>query len=403
VIAADGAWRPTGDPGDTPRLTSDPAHTGRRLGALLLGYLLTVVGVIVLSPFRFAVPAAWTAHWAVLERGWPADLLLNVVLFLPLGFLGRRIPGLDGGRPGRWLVLGGGCSLAIEAAQLFLAGRYPTATDILANAAGAWLGAWLSDRAVGGLGGGDAAVQRLLLDVPLIGIPYLLVPILWLDGLGMPRDGAGAWVQLPLAAAGGLALAGAARTAEASDRPVRRALLGFVAGWWLVAAAPTWGSAPRLVPLGLGVALLAAVLGDPFWRRLRARNLRLEPIVVAPVLLLVLAHVAGGGSAMVGLPFGEGAEPDRRTLLRWIQVVSVCTLVGYLLAEWRGRRQAPLGRAVVPPMLLGAGLGALLGGGEWLHWLPAAVAAGVGATLYALHRDHVVALRSAGRGIPTRR
>src|SRR5690606_40038322 len=133
-------------------------------------------------------------------------------------------------------------------AQLFLAGRYPTATDVVANAAGAALGAWLSDRAVRSLGGGESAMQRLLLDVPLVGIPYLLVPILWLDGLAMPGDGAGGWLQLPLAAAGGMALAGAARTAEASDRPVRRALLVVVAGWWLVASAATWRSAPRLVP-----------------------------------------------------------------------------------------------------------------------------------------------------------
>jgi VanZ family protein len=372
-------------------------HTGRRLGALLLGYLLVVVGVIVLSPFRFAVPAAWTAHWAVLEPGWSADLLLNVVLFLPLGFLGRRIPGLAGGRAARWLVLGGGCSLVIEAMQLFLAGRYPTATDVVANAAGAALGAWLSDRAVRGLGGGEAAVQRLLLDVPLVGIPYLLVPLLWLDGLAMPGDGAGGWLQLPLAAAGGVALAGAARTAEASDRSVRRALLLFVAGWWLVASAATWRSAPRLVPLGLGLALLSAVLSDPLWLRWRARERRLEPVVVTAVLVLVLGHLLGGGSSAAALPFGADAGIDRVTLLRWIQLVSACTLVGYLLAEWRGRREQPLGRAVVVPACAGAVLGAVLGGGEWLRWGPAALAAGVGATLYALHRDHVVALRAGAR------
>jgi hypothetical protein len=383
-------------------IASDPTHTGRRLGALLLGYLLVVVGVIVLSPFRFAVPTALEAHWAVLEPGWVADLLLNVVLFLPLGFLGRRIPGLATGGVARWAALGGGCSLVIEVAQLFLAGRYPTATDVLANALGAALGAWLSDRAVRGMGGGGAAVHRLLLDVPLIGIPYLLVPILWLDGLAMPGDGAGAWRQLPLAAAGGVALAGAARTAEARNRSVRQALLVFVAGWWLVAAAATWRSAPRLVPLGLGVALLSAVVVDPLWCRWRARERRLEPAVVAVVLVLVLGHLVGGGSTASGLPFGAGAGVDRVTLLRWIQVISLCTLVGYLLAEWRGRREAPLARAMVVPVTFGAVLGAALGGGEWLRWGPAALAAGVGAMLYALHRDHVVALRATGQGTPPR-
>jgi hypothetical protein len=237
-----------------------------------------------------------------------------------------------------------------------------------------------------------------LLDVPLIGISYLLLPILWLDGLAMPRDGMGAWQQLPLAAAGGVALAGAARTSEATARGVRHALLVFVGGWWLVAAAATWRSAPRLVPLGLGVALLAAALADPLWQRWRRQERRLEPAVVVTVLVLVLAHLLAGGSAVTALPFGDGAGVDRVTLLRWIQGVSVGTLVGYLVAEWRGRREAPLARAVMWPVCLGAALGAVLGGGEWLRWLPTAIAAGIGATLYTFHRDHVVALRAVGRG-----
>jgi len=365
---------------------------------LLLAYLLMVVGVIVLSPFRFAMPEVLAAHWAVLEPGWQADLLLNVVLFLPLGFVGRRIRGRASGGIERWFLLGGACSLGIEAAQLFLAGRYPTATDVLANALGAGVGAWLSDGAVRSVGGGDAAVRRLWLDVPLVGIAYLLVPILWLDGLVLADGGADAWSQLSLAAAGGVALAGAARTAEATDRGMRRLMSIVVALWWLVAAAATWRSAPRLVPLGLGVALLAATVADPVWRRWRARERRLEPVVVVAVLLCVVGYLLAGGTTLALLPFGDEAAVDRVTLLRWIKLVSVGTLVGYLVAEWQGRREAALPRAVVLPVSLGAALGIVLGGGEWLRWLPVGLAAGVGALLYAFHRDHVVALRAAERG-----
>jgi hypothetical protein len=359
-----------------------------------------VVGVIVLSPFRFARPEVLAAHWAVLEPGWQADLLLNVVLFLPLGFIGRRIPGGASGGIGRWVLLGGACSLGIEAAQLFLAGRYPTATDVLANALGAGAGAWLSDGAVRGVGGGDLAVRRLWLDVPLVGIAYLLVPIVWLDGLVLSGAGAEAWRQLPLAAAGGVALAGAARTAEATDRGMRRLMSVVVALWWLVAAAATWRSAPRLVPLGLGVALLAAALADPMWRRWRQRERRLEPVVVVAVLLCVVGYLLAGGTMLALLPFGDDATVDRVTLLRWIKLVSVGTLVGYLAAEWQGRREAALLRALVLPVLLGGALGVVLVGGGLLRWLPAALAAGIGAMLYAFHRDHVVALRAAEQGRP---
>lgn len=382
-----------------PRPT-DPTATGSRLGRLLLGYLLAVVGVIVLSPFQFAVPATWTAEWAVLEPGWQAEILLNVMLFLPLGFVGRRLPGWGGGRPAWWAVVGGGLSLVGESAQLFLAGRYPTATDVLANAIGAVLGAWLSDRVVEGMGGGEVGVRRLLLDVPLIGIAYLLMPVLWLDALAMPGSGAGAWLQLPLAAAGGMALAGAARTAEATSRSVRQGLLVIVSGWWLVAAAGTWRSAPRIVPLGLGVALLAALMVDPLWHRWRRRERRLEPAVSAAVLFLLLVHLLAGGSAVDMLPFGDGGAMDRVTLLRWLQSVSLCTVIGYLVAEWRGRREAPLALAAGLSAGVGAALGVVLGGGEWLRWGPAAGAAAVGATLYHLHRDHVVALRRGAERAP---
>jgi len=69
------------------------------------------------------------------DRG-TADALLNMVLFVPLGFV------VDG-RRGIWraVLIGVGVSSLIEIAQAFLPGRYPTVGDIIWNGSGAGVGA----------------------------------------------------------------------------------------------------------------------------------------------------------------------------------------------------------------------------------------------------------------------
>lgn len=69
------------------------------------------------------------------SRG-PADILLNVVLFLPPGFL-------LGLRWSPWVALGAGLLVSggIESAQLLLPGRSSTLSDLIANGLGAGLGA----------------------------------------------------------------------------------------------------------------------------------------------------------------------------------------------------------------------------------------------------------------------
>jgi hypothetical protein len=68
------------------------------------------------------------------------DLVLNVVLFVPLGVA----LAWWGARPGRALAIGLALSVAIEIAQLGLPGRFATLRDAACNAAGAWLGAVLA-------------------------------------------------------------------------------------------------------------------------------------------------------------------------------------------------------------------------------------------------------------------
>ncbi len=355
-----------------------------------------LVAGIVLAPFDFGVPERFAPHLMVVESGWFSDLLLNVVLFLPLGFIGQRTPGLGGSSPRRWLWLGLGVSVVLEATQLFLPSRYPTVSDVLANALGAWVGALLSARAAAVLGGEGDAVRRLLLDVPLIGIAYLLIPLLWLDGLALGTPSVGVWLQLPLAAAGGVALAGAARTAEAADRGIAGLVAVLAAVWWLVAAVPMLATAPFIVVVGLTLTITVAQIADPIWRWRRQRERRLEPVVVAVVLVLVLVHLVGGGRSV-----GEASTLSREWVIRWLARGAVLTTCGYLVAEALGRRELRLARALLLPGIGGGVLGAWLGGLSLV--LPGALVAGFGAALYTFQRDHVVALRAraARRGVGT--
>jgi len=138
--------------------------------------------IVTLAPFDLVAPRRVN----ILVVGGFAEAAANVVLFIPLGFLFR----LARPRPeDRWalgaLAAGLLASVAIELTQLFLPGRYPALLDIATNGAGAMLGAWLHDRVQSRLRPGALPVSALALELPLMVLLYLLVPLMWLNGLAV--------------------------------------------------------------------------------------------------------------------------------------------------------------------------------------------------------------------------
>jgi glycopeptide antibiotics resistance protein len=83
-------------------------------------------------------------HWAKVEwipfthRLVVRDLLLNLLLFIPLGFSARKAwPDVSPW----WIVAAAAAlSLTVETYQLFTHRRFPTTVDLMANSAGAWIG-----------------------------------------------------------------------------------------------------------------------------------------------------------------------------------------------------------------------------------------------------------------------
>jgi VanZ family protein len=74
------------------------------------------------------------------------DLLGNVILYVPLGHAAAR---LIGAPRGQRLAVAGAAVLALlaEVSQAFSENRYPSATDLVCNTFGAWLGSTWPRRA----------------------------------------------------------------------------------------------------------------------------------------------------------------------------------------------------------------------------------------------------------------
>jgi VanZ family protein len=369
-------------------------NSGQRLSLLLITWLGVTVGTIVLAPFRFGSADTSRLAWIPPEGALVADLLLNVVLFLPLGFLLHR---LSAGRVGvrRIAMVAAAFSLGIEVAQIFLPNRYPTASDVVANCLGGGLGALASRSLRATLGEGSRLLGRTLLDLPLTGLCYLLVPWLWLVGLGSGADPVRLWMLLPLALAGGFAWAGAARSSAPQDGRIGRYLIPIVAGWGIIVAAPALSAGTTIAVSTIAAAIAAAVVAEFAWRRGHRAERRIEPRVlrlVAPLLII----------ALLGMPY-EGdllavtGSDSRVEMLRWLERIAGFLVLGYVIAEWRGRLAEPLRRSSIGP-LIGAvlvviGEQALSGSGSPIGAaLSGMAAAFVGGSLYHLSRIHVLYL-----------
>ena len=114
----------------------------RRLGTtiLVLGLLATALLTLVPLPFQSRASAATALGCLACGEFGGVDVLLNILLFVPIG-LGL---GLLGVRPGRAIGLAFLLTLGIETLQFFaITGRDASLSDVLANTTGGALGALL--------------------------------------------------------------------------------------------------------------------------------------------------------------------------------------------------------------------------------------------------------------------
>ena len=339
-------------------------------GALLLGYMVLVTAVITLAPFRFAWPKVFTLSWLVD----PADVGANVLLFLPLGFLFRVTTRPSGGvGHARTIVAACLTSAVFEALQLFLPGRFASPVDVMSNTLGAGLGSLLHARMAARLDG--RLVRGLALELPLMIVVYLLVPLLWLDGFAAGHDGGRLVLSPLLGLAGAVVLAAVWRHRLAERGVLSPTQLALVtAGWYAVGAAPGLMRRPLLVLggavlVGLATRLEAArPLPRASERRFELPTLRrMWPLLVGYLVLSALWPMPWtpgpwhGGWGVADLADMPGVTP----MLRALEYLAAFTLLGYTVAESRGRREEGAGprraRLIAASVLSAAALEALRG------------------------------------------
>ena len=382
--------------------------TGARLGTALLVYMLGVTLIVTLLPFHFA----WPERWHVVVGDDPYELVVNMVLFVPLGFLYRMVLPRGWGAAAMIVANAALISVAIEGLQLFDATRESAVLDVAANCGGALVGVLAFDGIARSAKLGGRVIGWLGLEIPLMGLVYLLVPLLWLNTLAARGEPLPTFATLLIGAFGATLLGGLQRHYFGPSRaaePLRTA--AFAAIWFVAGAFAMLPWRPfDLVAGGLALGALCWWHGRRPLAVASGANRRFE----TPLLRTAMALYAAYLLVLVGSPMLEGAgswrgtlgfpdiAPSRVEIAGLLELCAAFTLVGYMGAELRGREVRRY-RDVVPRLLawgIALAIAAEAARGFDVHG--ASLARGVlvtvaclyGGWLYYLQRDHVMAVVS---------
>jgi VanZ family protein len=382
-------------------------RSSRRLASALLGYFVLVTLVITLSPFVFSLRPFSLSLWMM-----PSDMIANVALFLPLGFLTRSLGEQSTRQAWRDVALLTAFSVLIETAQVFIAGRVVSPIDVATNMCGGVIGVVVRDRVERWSMWRPQVVSRIGLDIPLVGLLYLLVPQLWLSGVGLVEDLRRGATILLLGASGSIVLAALYRHRwHGSVRLMANAVPAVALVWFAAGALPTLAGAPGI----FGAVAAVVVITTEWLRRTGAapRERRFEADTLGhfvPVFMLYLVVAAlwpplrglAPWHGSMGLPDGLTAA-SRADMLVLLEQVGGFTLLGYAAAEWRGRLELrleeDLGQIALATLTLAVTLEVVQGylagpGASLLRAVLSTGAAMYGAAVYHLARTHVRVLRA---------
>ena len=371
--------------------------TGARLFAVLLAYVTLIILLLTLNPFY----VAWPDHIAFTFESSLDNLVQNILLFLPVGFLYRLTTGRRG-----VLFLGAGLSFGIEIVQLFIPARTTSMVDVLANVSGAGLGAVVYDLIAGRIVITSGTLNRLRLETPLMGLIYLLVPLLWIDVLALP-EAPNRWLLTGLlGSCGAIVFSDLFRHWWESVDRWAAAYASLASGaWFLIGAGPRLTSTTYLLGIGLGVMLLSATLtilrSSIKDRRFERRTLkRVFPLFAVYLLLLAVWFPFNAFGTWHGF-FGftdRITDTSLYSLYPRVEYLAAFTVLGYLIAEWRGRLELTLAEDLARLFVIAAGAALLLEllsgfqsgrGASLVRLLLALVGALFGGTIYHMSRAHI--------------
>jgi hypothetical protein len=314
--------------------------------------MVFIILLITLAPFRFQLPAdgrlhfSWSAPWF--------DLAANAVLFLPVGFLFQLAWRKQ---PLHALWFGLLLSTSIEALQIFLPGRFTTATDILMNSTGSFAGALLFLRMSRTLEKNITGI--LTFELPLMSIIYLLTPLLWLNSLAAWKEGS-RLVLLLIPGLVAVIIVSVIYTRRFAQRKrsmlLPDAMIIFL--WFLLGVFPALFRFPRPILL---LAALVAVAFLVYVARSRNTPVRsdqrfeiptLRRILPFYILYLLLSsawpfHFNGNNlTVVIGLTsFGD--DPSLPDIFRLVEYLAAISLLGYIFTGYFSRQKIYSSRAAL--------------------------------------------------------
>ena len=311
-----------------------------------------MIGVITLAPFHFRGPEGRTGDgdWRFVRHHRQRPLVRSAGISLPLTRAGDDEPSAA-----RVLILGLLLSAAIETTQLFERERFSSVIDVITNGAGAALGAVALRSTMRRIRSNARLVGRLSLEIPLMGLIYLLVPLLLVASLSAAMDPVRTVALIPLGLIGARLMGAVQQNHFGPSGLFGRATMGAVAAGWMVLG---------MFPVLLRHPIVGASSWDSsVWRRGTNRGRRrpsdgaerrfetdtlrsLAPYVAAYFIIVVFLPLAAATDVWhfgLGLT-GAGNNLDQQQL-RLLEPVASLTMLGYIIAEARGRREQSFGSA----------------------------------------------------------
>lgn len=287
------------------------AESRARLCFVLLVYYVAVVSVVALAPFGFSLDA----DVRVVPMTTLFDSVNSALLFVPLGFLYPLTrPRRD---PSRVRIIGWGVlvALLVMLAQLFEADRETPMIELLTATVGVAVGMELLAIVNRRMRASTRFSGRLSLELPLVGLIYMLMPVVLTTSLGAPGDPQRVLLLLPLALLAARLISGVQQYHFGPAGVfTNRAMSMIAAGWLALTAFPTFVQEPLLV---LGVVLLAA-LATYYWSArpvVHGLDRRFEgDILRAASPFLVAYFVAVGVLPLVG-GIGSWRMRDRKSVV----------------------------------------------------------------------------------------
>ncbi|MGD9228718.1 MAG: VanZ family protein [Desulfobacterales bacterium] len=315
------------------------------LSYALLIYMCIIVVFITLIPFEFRIPEEFKITWST-NFG---DFIRNIFLFIPIGFLFRL-----NRRHNKdilcltTLIFGFLLSSAIEFAQIFIPGRYTQVIDVVTNGFGAWLGGTIF-KFLGSQMKRKRSGSLFELEFPLMGLIYLLIPLMWLNGLATGTEETRLWLLLLLAIMGSgiIGFIYVNRFKHAGTIGYTK-LAVFTLCWFVFCSLPVMISFPlKIAYFGISIVFAVQIFvrligdGKPREKRFEIPTIKkLMPIYIIYLLLLaVWPTTITADEWQYNIIFEELAYKERIVLtFRFVEFVSAFTVLGYMIAEMRGRK-----------------------------------------------------------------